>query len=170
MDNIYLVGMRGSGKTTVGRILAERLGRPFRDLDPDIEEKARMSISEFVKKYSWNDFRELERQVVQDISKQSGYVVGTGGGVLTFSGNTKSLNESGEIVFLKATPATLAKHLEGATDRPSLTGEGVIEEIAGVWEQRKGDYQHAAHHIIEIDNLSPEQVASKIMKSLQNHS
>lgn len=170
MNNIYLVGMRGSGKTTVGRVLAEKLNKPFRDLDNDIERKAGVSISDFVRKYSWDDFRELEREVVQEISKEPGYVVGTGGGVLEFFDNIKYLNESGEIVFLRATPQTLAEHLNGVVDRPSLTGKDFLEEIEDVWENRKDTYHHAAHHVIDVDGKTPELIAMEIATSLRQHS
>lgn len=113
MKNIYLVGMRGSGKSTVGKLLAYKLGRPFVDLDDKVKEAAGMAIHAIVNDQGWDNFRQLEHEAVQAVFSTTGNIVATGGGVLMYFDNADQLKSSGTIVFLSVDPFLLSQRLEG---------------------------------------------------------
>lgn len=100
--NIILIGYRCSGKTTVGRILAQDMKRDLMDTDRLIEEKTRLSIPLYVSQKGWRRFRELEREIIRELATQDNLVIGTGGGVVMDRENVKTLKRNGWVVWLKA--------------------------------------------------------------------
>jgi shikimate dehydrogenase len=165
--NIVLIGMRGSGKTTAGRILARKLGRELVEMDELIAKRAGLSISEIVKKYGWEKFRDIEEQVTSEVAEQDNIVNAAGGGVVTREKNIQELKRNGISVWLKAGVDTLLERLGEDSQRPLLVGKTQREDIEITLRQRKTLYQKAADLTIDTENKTPEEVAGAIIKSLK---
>lgn len=166
--NIVLIGMRGGGKTTVGRLLAETLRREFVELDELIEKRAGMSIPDIVEKYGWDYFRDRESEVVQVVSQKHGAIISTGGGVITRPENMAALKENGFLIFLSTPAEILASRIEHDLNRPALTdAASAEEEIKTVLAERKRLYESVADVIIKADSLSPEEKENIILQELK---
>lgn len=166
---IVLVGYRGTGKTTVGRILAERTRRPFLDLDREVEARAGKSIPAIFTEDGEPAFRDLESRAVLDLAdRAAGSVVATGGGAILAEANRKALRAFGFVAWLAADVETLARRLRssrrGVDDRPALTSAGTIAEIAEVLEARLPLYREAAD--AEVDaSQGPDRVADAVLQA-----
>ena len=156
MENIVLIGMPGCGKTTVGIALAEKLGRKFVDADAVIVEQAKMSIPEIFAKEGEEGFRSREIKVLSELGKQSGLVIATGGGCVTFSINHSFLHQNGRIFWLKRDISQLP------TDGRPLSQKGNLEEMYRI---RKPLYESFADVIIE--NETVEKTVQQIMEAIQ---
>lgn len=162
--NIVLIGYRGTGKSHVGRLLAERLGFSYVGMDAAIVEAAGMSIAEIVAQEGWPGFRDRESAEVVKIAGRDGLVIDTGGGVIERPENIEVLRRSGHIVWLKASVATIVTRIQGDTERPSLTGaKSFTEEVAEVLERRAPAYAAAARVAIDTDGLTPEEIVTRIV-------
>ena len=156
MENIVLIGMPGCGKTTVGKALADKLGRQFFDADAEIAKKANMSIPEIFAKEGEDGFRSREIKVLSELGKQSGLVIATGGGCVTFSINHSFLHQNGRIFWLKRDISQLP------TDGRPLSQKGNLEEMYRI---RKPLYESFADVIIE--NETVEKTVQQIMEAIQ---
>ncbi|TCT35138.1 shikimate kinase [Providencia alcalifaciens] len=159
----YIIGPRGSGKTTIGKKLAEKTGYQFIDTDKLIFEHAGMSIADIVKQQGWDYFRQLESQILSSIEPQKA-IVSTGGGIVLASENQQVMRDNGTVIYLRSTPETLAQRLAAepqAEQRPSLTGKSLLEEIEEVMEQRDPIYLSTAHHVIDA-NQSIDAIINQI--------
>lgn len=152
--NLVLTGMRGSGKSHLGRRLATHLKRPFVDLDAEIESAAGMNTAEIVKQHGWTYFRNLEQKICSKFSDSQGLVIATGGGVVLNEMNMKALKKNGVVVFVFADPSALVARLKKKNDRPALIGGDPIAEIPRVWKERRPLYYHYAD--VVWDNTSGE--------------
>jgi len=167
--NIILIGYRGTGKSVVGKILAERLGMECVSMDEKIVEKAGMPISDIVANYGWAGFRDMESEVAKKLADCKNLIIDTGGGVIERSENIENLKKSGLVVWLKASVDVIVSRIKGDFRRPSLTGtKSFTEEVAEVLERRKPKYAAFAGHEIDTDFLTPEQVADKIIQIKKN--
>ena len=170
--NIFLVGYRCTGKTTVGKVLATKLGLQFVDTDQMISTDTDMDIAEFVARRGWELFRKKEKEVVSQLSRFEGQVIATGGGVVTVPENLSSMRSSGTVIWLKASQETIQRRMQAdrdtATSRPSLTGQGILTEIGEVLIERNPLYTRAAQHFIDTDDLSIMQVVDKIVALTAN--
>jgi len=165
--NIILIGMRGSGKTTVAKNLAKKLDKTFYDLDSLLAEKEQMPISEVVNKHGWDYFRDRESEIVKRISVQKNAVISTGGGVILRKKNIDELNKNGKFIFLKTSIETMVKRINGNKNRPALTTQKTLkEEIEEVWNNRKGLYEQTADFTIETDNKTIEEIVNEITNNL----
>lgn len=168
--NLFLIGYRCTGKTTVGKSLAFRLGWPFMDTDRAIVEKSGAGIARMVAEKGWPYFREQERQVIEAASVSASQVVATGGGAICDDRNTLAMQASGKIVWLKASRETIAARMLAddatADSRPSLTGQGLIREIAAVLAERTPLYAKAADLTIATDHEKIEAICDRILKAL----
>lgn len=161
--NIVLIGMRATGKTTVGQILANTLKREFIETDELVAKKSGYSIAEIVEKHGWEYFRDLESQVIQKISTMNNAVISTGGGVVTRKKNIESLKTNGLLILLTATVDTMEKRLNG-TRRPALTSKQTIrQEIEEILKKRKTLYGNASQERISTDDQNPQEVVVKII-------
>lgn len=156
VENIVLIGMPGCGKTTVGKALADKLGRQFFDADAEIAKKANMSIPEIFAKEGEEGFRSREIKVLSELGKQSGLVIATGGGCVTFSINHSFLHQNGRIFWLKRDISQLP------TDGRPLSQKGNLEEMYRI---RKPQYEKFADVIIE--NETVEKTVQQIMEAIQ---
>jgi shikimate kinase len=171
---IVLVGYRATGKSTVGRIVADRLGRPFADADREVEARAGRSIRSIFTEDGEPAFREWENRVLADLTTRiTGGVVATGGGAILHEGNRKRLRDFGFVAWLTADAATLARRLESSRrnldDRPALTAAGTLAEIAEVLEARTPFYREVAHASVETSGLTAEQVAEAVLEAWSLH-
>jgi len=163
--NIALIGYRGTGKTVVGKLVAERLQMDCIAMDPKIVEKAGMSIPDIVKNQDWAKFRDIESEVARELAKLDNIIIDTGGGVIERPENVDVLQANSLIIWLKASVDTIVSRIQGGTERPSLTGaKSFTEEVAEVLERRVPKYRSAAQHEIDTDHLTPEQVADKVIE------
>lgn len=162
--NIVLIGYRGTGKSTVGRVLAARLGRQLLSTDAEVVARAGQTIPEIVAKHGWEYFRDLESQVCRDLAGRTGLVIDTGGGAILRPENVEALKGSGKLVWLTASVPTITRRIGRDTQRPSLTGvKSFVEEIKEVLEERWPKYQAAAHHVVSTDERSIEQIVQEIL-------
>ncbi|KQC05365.1 MAG: bifunctional riboflavin kinase/FMN adenylyltransferase [Methanoculleus sp. SDB] len=163
MMRIVLVGYRGSGKTTVGTLLAGALGIPFIDTDALIEERAGMSIPEIFRSGEEN-FRMLERSVIASLAGQGG-VISTGGGAVTDPVNVALLRHGGPVVFLFAPADVLGNRIRGST-RPALTPLPPDEEIRTVLLKRMPAYVGASDCCIDTEAIDPGEVCRRVRQAV----
>jgi len=163
--NIVLIGYRGTGKTVVGELLAARLGMTYMGMDAQIVKKAGMPIPEIVEKSGWPGFRDMESEVARELAGLDNLIIDTGGGVIERPENIEALKTNARIFWLKASVDAIVSRIQDDTQRPALiAGKTFTQEVAEVLEQRTPKYQSAAHHEIDTDPLTPEQVAEKIIQ------
>ena len=163
--NLYLVGMMGSGKSSVGRHLAEALNYRFIDADTSLEQVAGRSIPEIFASEGESGFRALESAVLNQIASWHSLVVATGGGVVTQPANWGELHQ-GVVVWLDAPDAMLLQRLEAdPTPRPLMEAEDRAERLAALLAERRPLYAQADLQILQ-DGRPPEQVAEQILEAL----
>lgn len=153
-ENIVLIGMPASGKTTVGKLLAEQLFRPLIDTDDEIVKKAGMSIPEIFEKYGEGAFRDIESEVVEEVSKLNGVIIATGGGAILRKENVRNLKLNGKLYFLDRPLADLVP-----TDTRPLSSS--FEALKKRFEERYDKYQAAADVRVH-DFKTPEATADFI--------
>lgn len=162
--NLILIGYRGTGKSTVARLLASRLGWKTVSTDALIVERAQSPIPEIVAKFGWDHFRTLETTVCQELQGKDHLIIDTGGGAILRDMNVQSFKPSGVICWLTATIETISRRIAGDAQRPSLTsGKTFIEEIEEVLKERTPKYRAAADFIVDTDACSAEQVADQVL-------
>ncbi|MEK7132852.1 MAG: 3-phosphoshikimate 1-carboxyvinyltransferase, partial [Patescibacteria group bacterium] len=165
--NIVLIGMRGGGKTTVAKLLGDKLGREFVELDELIEKREGLSIPDIVEKHGWEYFRDKESEIVHEVSAKHGAIISTGGGVITRPENIAELKENGFLIFLSTPADILASRIEHDPNRPPLTDVSSPEaEIATVLAERKKLYEAVADMVIKAGNLMPRDKADIILQKL----
>jgi shikimate kinase len=165
---LALIGYRGTGKSTVGRILAERLNRRFLDADLEIEARAGRSIRSIFTEWGEAVFRDWEEQTLAELTSAfPDAIVATGGGAVLRESNRRRIRALGLVVWLKAEPRVLAHRLKsdgrGLAERPPLTPSGTLSEIATVLEDRIPLYQELADAVFETGDKTPEEVAAEIL-------
>ena len=161
--NIVLIGYRGTGKSTVAKLLGQRLDRNVVSTDAEVIAKAKLPIPEIVETYGWDHFRGIETEICQALSHQDGLVIDTGGGAILKEANVIALKTNAVTFWLTAEVATIVSRIGGDTQRPSLSGtKTFVEEIGEILQERIPKYQTAADHVIPTDHSSPEQVADAI--------
>lgn len=165
-NNLILIGMMGSGKSTIGQLLAEKLERDFLDTDQLVEELAKQTIAEIITTEGEDRFRRLESQVVLQIASQIDKVIATGGGVVLKPENISRLSKTGMIIFLKASPDVIYERLREDTKRPLLKVTNPLMRIEEIWNERLSLYQTAARLEIQTDMLKPEEVVAEILSEL----
>lgn len=164
--NIVLCGFMGSGKTTVGEMLAERTGRVFMDTDKYIEESQKMEIPEIFSRQGEEYFRYLEYRACCDLAKLNNLVISTGGGALTFKRNAEVLGKTGEIILLDASLETLWERLKDDTTRPLLQRENKKQIMRDLYERRLPFYRENSTMRVDA-SASPEEVCSQILSLLE---
>lgn len=165
---IFLIGARGSGKTTVGQLLARTRQYPFVDTDRWLQDAAQMSVATIVEQEGWEQFRARESQALE-AATQPETVIATGGGIVLAERNRQFMRQHGIVIYLSAPAETLAARLEAFPDeglRPTLTGKPISEEVREVLEQRDALYREAAHHIVDATRPA-EDVVSAIQTLLR---
>jgi shikimate kinase len=161
--NIVLVGYRGTGKSTVGRLLAARLGRDLVSTDAEIVKRAQRTIPEIVAQEGWEYFRDLESDICREFASRDQLVIDTGGGAILRAKNVEALKKNSTVFWLTASVETIAKRIGGDSQRPSLTGtRSFVDEIQDVLRERTPKYQAAADHSIVTDDRSINQLVEML--------
>ena len=168
MDNIYLIGMMGSGKSTIGKKLAIKLNMTHVDLDDDIEAINEMTIAEIFNNSGEQKFRDMEFAYFAEKSKQKNNIFSTGGGIILQKENRLILKNTGITFFLEADCQILLDRIKNIKKRPLLNEENPLNNILSVWDKRKKYYHEASHHTINTSILSVNDVIKKILKKLNN--
>jgi shikimate kinase len=165
--NLFLIGYRGTGKSAVARLLAERLGWPWVDADDEIERRAGKAIAQIFADDGEPAFRDWETQVIADLAKRDQSVIALGGGAVMRPENREAIRQQGYFVWLCASPETIWRRLQAdaatASRRPNLTAAGGITEIIATLHEREPIYRQCAQFSVDTENKSPAEVADAIL-------
>jgi shikimate kinase len=167
MKRIYLIGYMGSGKTTVGQLLARKLNFSFIDLDSYIENRTFKKISEIFAEQGETGFREIEHKMLREVSEMENVIISTGGGAACFLNNMDLMNSAGETIYLHLSVDGLVKRLENAKQNRPLIKDKTSEELADFIQsmlQTREKYYTQAKYIIQNENKSAEEVVSEIIR------
>ena len=162
---IYLIGMMGSGKSTVGKLLAEQMQMTFLDLDEIIETNTQKTIRDIFEQDGELYFRKLESEALVNVNQENS-VISCGGGIILDELNRFQLKSSGKVVFLQVSIEELSKRLQTLVGRPLLKGKKIDEELTSLWSDRKELYIETAHITINVESQTPKQITELIIKSL----
>ncbi|MFN4359381.1 MAG: shikimate kinase [Hylemonella sp.] len=164
--SISLIGLPGSGKSTVGRQLARRLHLDFTDSDHVIEQRLGCQIREFFEREGEERFRDLEAQVIDELT-QSGGVLSTGGGAVLRQANREHLRQRGQVIYLKSTPEELMRRLRHDTQRPLLQVQDPLQRLRDLYAQRDPLYRETAHFVIDTGRPSVSTLVNMIVMQLE---
>lgn len=159
MNNIILIGMPGSGKTTVCSLCSKKYNLPVYDTDKYIEQNHGV-ISDIFKEYGEEYFRELETQALKELCRIDGSIISTGGGCVLREENVKVMRENGLILYLKAKLSTLEARLKGDTSRPLL--QGGSEKLRQLYLEREQKYSSLSDRTTQVDDLTPDELAEYV--------
>lgn len=162
-DRLLLIGMMGAGKTTVGRLLADRLGWCYLDSDAEVEEATGRTVPELFAEYGEAAFRAAEAEALRSaVSGDGGAVVSVAGGAVLDPGNRRLIAASGTVVWLRAEPRTLAARVGDGRGRPLLDGDphAALERLDAV---RRPLYRSLADVVVDVDDLGPEEVVDRVL-------
>jgi shikimate kinase len=163
---LFLVGFMGTGKSTVGTLLAARWGWPFVDLDERIEQQTGSTIAELFANVGEAGFRAEEARALKLVAAERLQVVAVGGGAVIHKGNLPLMLSVGVVVCLRATPDTILARVGDAATRPLLSqAQDRRAEIERLLQARAGYYQQA-HHTVDTDGIAPSHVANQIEAEL----
>lgn len=165
MNQIVLTGFMGAGKSTVGKILAEKLKLPLIDIDTEIQSEHQTSITEIFASLGEPAFRTIEHRTLTSALLRDA-VISTGGGIVLSDDNRRILETADFVVYLKTSPDTFLARLKGDTTRP-LIQEKSREEIIALFESRTKLYEDISSLILETDDLTPEEIANQIKQDFQ---
>jgi shikimate kinase len=164
LPTIVVIGFMGAGKTSVGRLVARALGREFVDTDQMIERATRMTIGELFQREGELSFRRREIAAIDRAIAVPGRVIAVGGGAVLSAENRTALKQAGLLVYLRATPETLAARLTGVTDRPLLNTGDRVGRIRDLLVARGPIYETAGDVAIDTDRLNLEQTAVEVLE------
>ncbi|MFZ2857718.1 shikimate kinase [Acidovorax sp.] len=163
-----LVGMPGSGKSTVGRQLAHRAGVPFIDLDHRLERTIGTTIRHFFEVEGEARFRDLESQLLAEVAQlPGGLVLSTGGGAVLRPENREVLRQFGNVLYLRASPEEIYKRVKHDKTRPLLQGGNPLEKLRELYAQRDPLYRETAHYVIETGRPSVSTLVNMVMMQLE---
>jgi shikimate kinase len=165
--NIYLVGPMGVGKTSVGRLLAQVLGREFVDTDRLIEERTGADIPWIFDVEGEQGFRDREAQVITELESCSGLVIATGGGAILREENRQSMRRGGHVIYLRVAPDVLFRRLAGDKTRPLLQKDNPRAAIRKIVEERSGLYEAVASLVIDTHTGPVWMVLKKVLSALE---
>lgn len=163
---ISLVGLPGSGKSTVGRQVARRLDLPFTDSDHEIEQQIGCSIRSYFEHQGEAAFREVEAEVIARLCKQQG-VLATGGGAVLRAENRANLRAAGHVVYLRSTPEEVARRVRHDKGRPLLQVADPLARLRQLFEERDPLYRETAHFVIETGRPSVATLVNMIVMQLE---
>ncbi|MEO0313872.1 MAG: 3-dehydroquinate synthase [Pseudomonadota bacterium] len=167
-NNIFLVGLMGSGKTTIGRSLAKKLNLRFVDADQEIESRTGASIPLIFEIEGEASFRQREADVIRDLTAQQGIVLATGGGAVLNENSRRLLRERGTVIYLRASVASIIQRTSHDKNRPLLQTADPKAKIEALSRERAPLYQEVAHIIIETGRPNVHSVVQNILSQLQS--
>ncbi len=165
--NIVLIGFRGTGKSTVGKLLAKRLERDFIDSDKYIESSTGKTIKSIFEEGGEDGFRKIEADIIAELSKVDNKVISAGGGAVLKEENVRNLKDNGFLVLLEATPEIIhnriAQDEKTTQQRPSLTDKKPLDEIKHLIAKREHAYKNAADYTMNTSYVSCEDIVNEII-------
>jgi shikimate kinase len=161
--HLILVGLPGVGKTTIGRATARQLGRPFLDFDEEIERRAGMNVREIFRLKGELHFRALEFALTKELSTSGGMVLSPGGGWITQHGSVELLRSAGRIIYLRASPESVARRLRRVETRPLLAGRDPVVALRELYAKRQALYE-TADVVLDTEGLARQQLISKMVE------
>ena len=163
--NIYLIGLMGAGKTTVGKQLAKRLGFVFFDSDHEIVARTGVPIPTIFEIEGEEGFRRREAQIISELTEEAdGVVIATGGGVILNQDNRKLLKDTGWVVYLNVPPEQLYERTKHDRNRPLLNVPNPFAKLVELHKQRQGYYEETAHFIVDGSRLNASAIVQLINK------
>lgn len=169
IGNVYLVGLMGAGKTTVGRMLAKRLNLDFVDSDREIEARTGVSIPTIFEIEGEDGFRNREAQVIAALSMQGGQVVATGGGAVLLKENRDNMRKSGFVVFLNASPYVLMERTRHDRNRPLLQVADPLKKLTELLSHRDQFYREVAHLVVDNGRVNTQTLLQMLIKGVEEH-
>lgn len=168
--NMVLIGYRGTGKSAVGRLLADRLGLAFYDTDELVEMRGGQTIRALVEEKGWESFRQREKEVLRELSGIDAAVIATGGGAVLDPENVRLLKRKGRLIWLDADVQTLIARMQADTNneqrRPSLTGSEPADETFAVMAARAPFYREATDLCVDTSGKSLDEIVDEICSKL----
>lgn len=165
--NIILIGMRGSGKSTIGKHLADKLSMAFIETDDCIEKKEGLTTRDIVTQYGWPHFRKTEKEIIESLKNCNNTVIATGGGAIIDNQNREILKQMGLVIWLKAPVDILLQRIGNDQNRPSLTGLSGKADMQKTWQERLPSYEKMADLTIDTTaNMS--QILNAIYANIKN--
>ncbi|MDD5319116.1 MAG: shikimate kinase AroK [Methylococcales bacterium] len=163
-ENIYLVGLMGAGKTTIGRQLAKSLSVPFYDSDKAIEESTGVDIPTIFEFEGEEGFRDREQKMIQQLTQLEGIVLATGGGTILREENRRLLKETGFVVYLQCSVERIQERTRRDTQRPLLKTDNPRERIESLFKQRQPLYLSCADLIVDTGVMQSKAVVNQILE------
>jgi len=165
--SIALVGFRGTGKSHVGRLLAQTLRWPFLDMDIELVRTRGEDIARWVQREGWASFRAAESRLLCGLAARPAMIVATGGGIVLDPSNREALKRSFHVIWLQASPETISRRLSADSDvtsalRPALTALPPEEEVRQLLSERHPFYEEVADCVVATDHLNPAEVADQL--------
>jgi shikimate kinase len=165
-DNIFLVGLMGAGKTSVGRLLAQRLDMKFFDADAEIERITGVKIPVIFEIEGESGFRSREEKMIEQLTAMNGIVLATGGGAVISDTNRRFLKSRGRVIYLRAAPEDLWRRTRRDRNRPLLQTADPLGKLRSLHEQRDPLYREVAHLIVDTGSQSVAHLTSSIQQHL----
>jgi shikimate kinase len=166
-SSCFLIGLPGSGKSTVGRQLSRRIARPFFDSDHVIEQRLGCSIREFFEREGEDRFRDIEASVLDELTAGPACVVSTGGGSVLRAENREHLHQRGSVVYLRSTPEEVFRRLRYDRNRPLLQVADPLQRLKDLYAVRDPLYRETAHFVVETGRPSVAMLVSMIVMQLE---
>ena len=166
--NIFLVGMMGAGKTTLGKALAQRTGREFLDTDRVLVERTGVPVATIFEIEGEEGFRRRESTVLADVAQRDNCVVATGGGIVIAEENRRVMRESGTVVYLRARIENLWERTRHDASRPLLSTPDPRATLASILEQREPLYRAAAHVVVDTGSQSSNTLVNRVLAALSS--
>lgn len=167
VDNIFLVGLMGAGKTTIGRALAKRLNKTFIDSDHEIEARTGASIPLIFEIEGEASFRQREAEVIRDLAAQSGIVLATGGGAVLRPENRAVLKEHGTVIYLRASINSILQRTAHDRNRPLLQTADPRAKLEQLAREREPLYQEVADFVVETGRPNVQLLVNSIIAQLE---
>ena len=170
MGNIFLVGMMGAGKTTLGKALARRLEREFVDTDRVLVERTGVAVATIFEIEGEEGFRRRESAILEELAQRGDCVVATGGGAILSADNRRLMRAAGTVVYLRSRLESLWERTRQDTSRPLLRTPNPKKTLADLLEQRDPLYREAAHIVVDTGSQSAATLVSRVVTALDQHS
>ena len=161
--HLILVGLPGVGKTTIGKGAAKALARPFLDFDQEIQRRTGMEVREIFRLRGEDYFRGLERDLSEELSTTGGMILAPGGGWISQAASVELLRRAGRIIYLRASPESVARRLRRVETRPLLAGRDPVLALRELYEKRHALYE-TADAVIETERFARQQLINKVVE------